>query len=230
MSEWFPRNGKSAQSLETAYLPGPCPSGVHKRKQHWPRIGIKDRPEWLKLQNLQLAIRTGRSTDSLPEKLTADVHYAINKMRIFGFRETIDPSRESIGHLQGMFPRHMAVLRRHLLPNVHFQCCVLLQDTLGGDFDTFAPSGEFHCLENPLKTNWREGLSCSQIQLLSTAFDPREWTMVVFWKEDSGRQPQLITPKTKEEMGPVLHHHQDLPSLMTLMFLLVLLTTLPATS
>ena len=27
--------------------------------------------------------------------------------------------------------------------------------------------------------------------------------------------------KTKEEMGPALHHHQDLPSLMTLMFLFV---------
>ena len=29
----------------------------------------------------------------------------------------------------------------------------------------------------------------------STAFDPRAWTLVVFWKEDSGRHPQLITPE-----------------------------------
>ena len=47
---------------------------------------------------------------------------------------------------------------------------------------------------NPFKTNWREGLSCSSSRLLSTAFDLRPWTMVVSWKEDSGRQLQLITP------------------------------------
>ena len=35
----------------------------------------------------------------------------------------------------------------------------------------------------------------AQFNLFSTVFDPREWTTVVFWKEDSGRQPQLITPE-----------------------------------
>ena len=54
-----------------------------------------------------------------------------------------------------------------------------------------------HCLasplENPFETYWREGLSCSPIQFLNTTFDPRAWTMVVFWKESLGRQPQLIT-------------------------------------
>ena len=34
----------------------------------------KDRPEKLKLQNLTLATRTGRSAGSLPENRTADVH------------------------------------------------------------------------------------------------------------------------------------------------------------
>ena len=48
-------------------------------------------------------------------------------------------------------------------------------------------------LENPFKTNWREGLSCSPSQLFSTASDPREWTLIVF----SGRQPQLITPENE---------------------------------
>ena len=56
----------------------------------------------------------------------------------------------------------------------------------------------------------------AQFNFFSTAFDPREWTTVVFWKEDSGRQPQLITPE-----NGALHHHQDLPSLMSLMFILV---------
>ena len=32
---------------------------------------------------------------------------------------------------------------------------------------------------------------------MSTAFDPCEWTMVVFWKEDSGRQLRLITPENE---------------------------------
>ena len=30
-----------------------------------------------------------------------------------------------------------------------------------------------------------------QFNSFSTSFDPREWTMVVFWKEDSGFQSQL---------------------------------------
>ena len=29
----------------------------------------------------------------------------------------------------------------------------------------------------------------------STAFDPRAWTLVVFWKEDSRSHPQFITPE-----------------------------------
>ena len=37
----------------------------------------------------------------------------------------------------------------------------------------------------------------TQFNFFSTAFDPRAWTMVVFWKEDSGPQPQLITPENE---------------------------------
>ena len=51
--------------------------------------------------------------------------------------------------------------------------------------------------------------------------------MVVFWKEDSGRQLRLtLHPRTKEEKKPALHHHQNLLPLTTLMFLLILLTHL----
>ena len=57
----------------------------------------------------------------------------------------------------------------------------------------------------------------------STAFDPCKWTMVVFCKEDSGRQLRL---STRENGGGGETHHQDLVSLMILMFLLVLLTHL----
>ena len=37
----------------------------------------------------------------------------------------------------------------------------------------------------------------AQFNFFSTAFDPRAWTMVVFWKENVGRQPQLITPENE---------------------------------
>ena len=37
----------------------------------------------------------------------------------------------------------------------------------------------------------------AQFNFFSTAFDPRAWTMVVFWKENLGRQPQLITPENE---------------------------------
>ena len=99
------------------------------------------------------------------------------------------------------FSPHMAVLRRHFLPNVHFQCCVLLLVTLGGDFDIFAASGESTAWVLLWKTRSRPiGVwvcPAAQFNFFSTAFDPREWTMVVFWKEDSGRQPQLITPENR---------------------------------
>ena len=37
----------------------------------------------------------------------------------------------------------------------------------------------------------------AQFNFFSTAIDPRAWTMVVFWKENLGRQPQLITPENE---------------------------------
>ena len=45
---------------------------------------IKDRTEGLKLQNLTLATRPGRSTSSLLKNLTADVHHAIDKCESWG--------------------------------------------------------------------------------------------------------------------------------------------------
>ena len=77
---------------------------------------------------------------------------------------------------------------------------MLLQGTVGHDFDIFAAGGESTAWvllwKTPFKTNRRDGLSCSPIQLFfSNAFGPREWTMVVFWKEDSGRQLRPITPE-----------------------------------
>ena len=66
---------------------------------------INDRPEGLKLQNLALATMTGPVMSSSPKNLTADVQHAMNKCETFGLRETIDPSRESIGNRKGFFSR-----------------------------------------------------------------------------------------------------------------------------
>ena len=61
-------------------------------------------PQYRQHQNLALATKTGRSTGSLPENLTADVHYAINTCDFLGSgRQLIDPSRESHRQLQRIF-------------------------------------------------------------------------------------------------------------------------------
>ena len=65
---------------------------------------IKGRPEGLKLQNLTLATRTGRTTyRQFSGKSNCTRPLRNQQMRIFGLRETYDPSRESIGNCKGMF-------------------------------------------------------------------------------------------------------------------------------
>ena len=116
--------------------------------------------------------------------------------------------------LQEIFTRIWQFLRRHFLPNVHFQSCMLLQGTLGGDFDIFAASGESTAWVLLWKTrsrpNWPESLFCSPSQLFSAPHLIRvsgRWLC-------NGRKTRDVSPKlkTKEEMRPALHHHQDLLS------------------
>ena len=153
-------NGKSEQFLETAFPR----QGLFQPKRHsitnialinnfldlahlslqeeatlatnW----IKDRPEGLKVQNLALATMTGPAMTSLP-KITADVQHAINKSESLGSGEQVvlhgNPSA-----IAWDFSPHMAVLRRHFLPNMQFECCMILQGTLGSNFDICAASGE----------------------------------------------------------------------------------------
>ena len=78
---------------------------------------------------------------------------------------------------------------------------MLLQGTLGHDFDIFAASGESTAWVLLWKTRSRPSgvrvCPVAQFDFFSTVFDPREWTMVVFWKEDSGRQLRLMTPENE---------------------------------
>ena len=74
---------------------------------------------------------------------------------------------------------------------------MILQGTLEGNFDIFAASGESTAWVLLWKTRSRpigvRVCPAAQFNFLNTAFDPRVWTMVVFWKEDARRQHQLIT-------------------------------------
>ena len=97
--------------------------------------------EGLKLQNLAFADMTGLVVRSQPKNITADVQYAVNK------RESLGSGKQLIRHgntstIAKDCSSHMAVLRRHFLPNMYFQCYLLLQGTLGGNFDIFAASDE----------------------------------------------------------------------------------------
>ena len=138
-----------------------------------------------------MATMTGPVLSSLPRNLTADVQYAINKCESWG------PGQQLIFHgnpsaLAREFSPYMAVLRRHFLPNVHFLCCMLLQDTLHHDVDIFAASGESNAWVLLWKTRSRSmGVRVcpvAQLDFFSTAFDPREWTMC------SGRKARDVSP------------------------------------
>ena len=96
----------------------------------------------MKLQNLALATMTGPAMSSLPKHTKADVQYAINKC------ESLGSGKQLILHgspsaIAMVFSPHMAVLRRHFLPIMQIQCCMILYGTIGGNFDIFTASGEY---------------------------------------------------------------------------------------
>ena len=107
---------------------------------------------------------------------------------------------------------------------------MFLQGTLGGNFDIFAASGESTAWVLVWKTRSRPiGVRVclvAQFNFFSTAFVPRVWTMVVFCKEGSGREPQLITPENEGGDETNCSSPPILPSPMILMVLLDLVDLL----
>ena len=156
---------------------------------------IKDQPEGLKLQNLALATMTGPAVRTFPKDMTADVQYALDKCESLGSWKQLILHGNPSALAEDFSPR-MSVLRCHFLPNMQFQCCMILQGTLGSNFDIFAASGESTAWVLLWKTRSRpigvRVCPVAQFNFFSTA-----WTMVVFWKESVGRQPQLITPENE---------------------------------
>ena len=104
------------------------------------------------------------------------------------------------------------------------ECCMIRQGPLRGNFDFFAASGESTAWVLLWKTRSRPiavtVCPVAQFNFFNTTFDSRAWTLVLFWRESLGRQLQLITPENgRDEISS--HHHQNLLSLMLLMFLVV---------
>ena len=116
-------------------------------------------------------------------------------MRIFGLRDKIDPSRESIGNCKGFLPAYGSFSTSIFCRMCTSSAVCCFRSTLGYDFDTFAASGEPTVWVLLWKTRSRpigvRVCPVAQSDFFSTAFEA--WTMVVFWKEDSGRQLRLIT-------------------------------------
>ena len=151
---------------------------------------------------MKLATTTGLAANSQPKNMTADVQYAIDKCESVGSGKQLILHGNPSALAKNISP-HMAVPRRHFfLPIMHLQCCISLQGTLGGNFDIFAASGEstawVFLLTTRSRPYWREGLSCSPIQLFQHCI-PREWTLVVFWKENAGTSaPANYTRKRRK--------------------------------
>ena len=163
---------------------------------------IKHRPEGLKLQNLTLATRTGRFTRSFPKNLTADVHYSINKC------ESLGSGKQLILHgnpsaIARDFPSHMAVFRRHFCrmctSNAVCYCrtpSVTILTSLQPAVNPLPGCSSGKPRSRPIGARV---CLVGQFDFFSTAFDLREWTMVVFRNEDSGHQLRLVTPENKGE-------------------------------
>ena len=102
---------------------------------------------------------------------------------------------------------------------------MLLQGTEGGNLDIFAASDASTAWVILWKTRSRPiGVRVrpvAQFSFFSTAFDPRVWTMVVFWKENSGHQPRLIIP---ENEGGDETNYPSLPSNFHFLISLMILT------
>ena len=70
--------------------------------------------------------------------MTEDVQYATNKCESFGSGQQLILH----GNQSAIAKDFSASPRRLFCPNMHFQCCMLLQGTLGSNFDIFEASGE----------------------------------------------------------------------------------------
>ena len=220
MSGWFQQKSKYAQFLEIAYQEQKViPAQAPQYRQHalisdfldlaylstqeeaalatnW----IKDRPEGLKSQNLDVGHQDGPIHKQFAEKSNCRRPLHHQRMRIFGLKETIDPSRESIGNCKGFFPACGSPSTSFFADCTSSAVCyfratsVTILTSLQPAVNPFAWMLLWKTRSRPIGVRF---CLVAQLDFLSTAFDPREWAMVVYWKEDSGRQLRLTIPENE---------------------------------
>ena len=225
VSEWFQRNCKFVQFVQFLEIENPKQKVIPIRAPPYRQFSLisyfldlanvskreeaavatnwtQDRPEGLTLQNWALTTRTSPVVRNQPKN---DCRCSVrhSHMRVIGLWETIVPSKETGGNGKGLFPAYGNPVLQRLVSNMHFECCMLLQGTLGEMFDIFAASEKSTAWSLHWKTRSKpigeRVCPVAQLNLFSTAFGPREWTMVVFWNEKSGRQLQLIARENERD-------------------------------
>ena len=126
-----------------------------------------------------------------------------------GLKETIDPSRNPAAIARILSTVYVSLSTS--FPNMQFECCKLLQGTLGGHFDIFAASGESIAWDFLWKTRSSPSVVrvclVSQFNFFSSAFDPRAWTKDVFWKEILDVSTSLLHLRTKGEQAVAVDWH-----------------------
>ena len=129
-------------------------------------------------------------------------------MRFFGLRETIDPSRESIGNCTGISHHIWQSFDVIFLPNMQFECCMVLQGTLGGDFDIFAASGESIAWVLLWKIRSRpigvRVFPVAQFNFFSTSFVREHGQWLCLERKIRDVSPSLLHLRTKEEMRQII--------------------------
>ena len=133
---------------------------------------------------------------SSPKHMKADVQLAINKC------ESLGSGKQLILHgnpsaIAKDFSPHVAVPQTSFFAEYAIWVLYVLQDALGGKFDIFAASGESTAWKTRSRPIGVRVCLVVQFNPFSTSFDPCAWTMIVFWKENSGRQPQIITSENE---------------------------------
>ena len=91
----------------------------------------------------------------------------------------------------------MVVLRRHFFAEYALSVRYVASGHPWWKFWHHCCQRWIHCWKTRSRPIGVRVCPVGQFNFFSTASDPREWTMVVFWKEDSGRQLQLITPENE---------------------------------
>ena len=100
---------------------------------------IKDRPKGMKLQNPALATITGPALRSYPKNTTAHVQHALEKC------ESLDSGKQLILHgnpsaIAKDYSPQVSVLRCLFLPNMQFECCMILQGTTEANLTSLLPA------------------------------------------------------------------------------------------